>query len=793
MPFALAAIMSKAFSMNYYLMGPTTRFFAFGVAVLSVALASLTRWGLIMPMLGDRSPYAAFLCAVIVSAWVGGLYPGLLAVALSLICGWTFLSPQARSGDVATLVITVFFLIIGTLISIVCESLHRSRRRAEQAKAEIASGQARIEAAEERQREILDAIPHLIWKSSPEGELSYINRRWTESLNLPLNEARNYGWTKVIHPEDVDSVKARWEEARAKECEFHMSFRIKLGSGAYRWHEVRVRPSRDSSGVLIGWFGSATDIEDSHNLNESLRASEERFRRLADQAPVLIWMSDTSKATTWFNKPWLEFTGRSLEQEIGNGWAGSVHPDDYAYCLETYSNNFEARQPFEMDYRLRRSDGVYRWVMDRGIPIFGQDGVFLGYMGSCIDINERKEAEEQGDALLKMEQAARVQAERTALLKDEFLATVSHEMRTPLTAMLGWVQLLRSGSLPSETVPQALETIERNARAQAKLIDDLLDMSRILSGRLRLDVQTVNIVEVVEAALDAAEPGAAAKKIRMVRVLDPLSGPVTGDPMRLQQIVWNLLSNAVKFTPAGGRITTTLERINSHLEISVSDSGEGIVAEFLPHVFDRFRQQDSSTMRKHQGLGLGLSIVKQLVELHGGSVRATSPGQGQGATFVVSLPVAAAHKEVREKEKEVAVPVEPPPASEGVPTLLGTRVLVVDDDGDARELLRSILAQRGASVRTASSASEALSQMDSRVPDVLVSDIGMPGQDGYGLIREVRLRSREKGGHVPALALTAFARSDDRRRAISAGFHMHLAKPVEPAELVTVVASLARR
>jgi len=468
-----------------------------------------------------------------------------------------------------------------------------------------------------------------------------------------------------------------------------------------------------------------------------------------------------------------------------------VHPDDYGHCVETYSTNFDARQSFEMDYRLRRRDGVYRWVMDRGIPIFSQEGVFLGYMGSCIDINERKEAEEQGDALLKMEQAARVQAERTALLKDEFLATVSHEMRTPLTAMLGWVQLLRSGSLPSETVPQALETIERNARAQAKLIDDLLDMSRILSGRLRLDVQTVNIVEVVEAALDAAEPGAAAKKIRMVRVLDPLSGPVTGDPMRLQQIVWNLLSNAVKFTPTAGKITVTLERINSHVEISVSDSGEGILPEFLPHVFDRFRQQDSSTMRKHQGLGLGLSIVKQLVELHGGAVRASSAGLGQGATFVVSLPVAAAHREV--KEREVTVPVEPPPVSEGVPTLLGTRVLVVDDDTDARELLRSILAQRGASVRTAGSASEALAQLDSRVPDVLVSDIGMPGQDGYGLIREVRLRPREKGGHIPALALTAFARSDDRRRAISAGFHMHLAKPVEPAELVTVVASLARR
>ncbi len=744
-----------------------------------------------MPALGDRAPYAIFLCAVIVSAWMGGLFPGLLAVGLSLVGGWSLLSPAARSGDASTLVITGLFVVVGILVSLVCESLHRSRKRAEDAKAALAEGQSRLEAAEAAQREILDAIPHLIWKSTPAGEVSYINRRWTEVLNLPLVETRNSGWVRVIHPDDVESVTKQWDEARAGEREVRMSLRLRVATGTFRWYEVCVQPSRDASGRLTGWFGSATDVEDSHNLNETLRASEERFRRLADQAPVLIWMSDTSKAITWFNRPWLEFTGRTMDQEVGSGWAQSVHPDDYAHCLETYSANFDARQPFEMDYRLRRRDGVYRWVMDRGIPIFGHDGVFLGYMGSCIDINERKEAEEQGDALLKMEQAARVQAERTALLKDEFLATVSHEMRTPLTAMLGWVQLLRSGSLPTETVPQALETIERNARAQAKLIDDLLDMSRILSGRLRLDVQTVNIVEVVEAALDAAEPGAAAKKIRMVRVLDPLSGPVAGDPMRLQQIVWNLLSNAVKFTPTGGRITVTLERINSHLEISVSDSGEGILPEFLPHVFDRFRQQDSSTMRKHQGLGLGLSIVKQLVELHGGAVRASSEGLGKGATFIVSLPVSAAHREV--KEKEVAIPVEPPPASEGVPTLLGTRVLVVDDDADARELLRSILAQRGASVRTAGSAAEALAQLEARVPDVLVSDIGMPGQDGYGLIREVRLLPREKGGHVPALALTAFARSDDRRRAISAGFHMHLAKPVEPAELVTVVASLARR
>ena len=518
-----------------------------------------------------------------------------------------------------------------------------------------------------------------------------------------------------------------------------------------------------------------------------------RFRQLADSAPFLIWMTGADGRCSWLNRPWIEFTGQPLEKQLGDGWENFVHSDDITRCKETLRRHFETRTPFEMDYRVRRHDGTYRWLITRGMPLFNGSGTFLGYMGGSIDIHERKEAEKVSEDTLKREQHARIEAERTALLKDEFLATVSHEMRTPLTAMLGWVQLLRNGTLSPDTVPQALETIERNARAQAKLIDDLLDMSRILSGRLRLDVQQVQPAEIVEAAISAAEPAATAKNVRIVSNLDPHTGPIVGDPTRLQQIIWNLLNNAIKFTPAKGLITVRLERIDYSLEISVTDTGEGITPEFLPHVFDRFRQQDASTVRRHQGLGLGLAIVKQLVELHGGSVEAHSEGVGRGATFLVHLPISA------------AVPFRPPPTSPPaitenhtreeipLPSLLGTKVLVVDDDADARELLRSILAQSGASVRTAGSTAEALQQFDARRPDVLVSDIGMPDRDGYDLIRHIRARSSESGGHVPALALTAFARSDDRRRAIGAGFHMHLAKPVEPAELVTVVSSLAHR
>ena len=526
--------------------------------------------------------------------------------------------------------------------------------------------------------------------------------------------------------------------------------------------------------------------------NEEVRASEKRFRSLADNAPILIWIADTANSSTWFNRAWLEFTGRTIEEESGTGWTSGIHPDDFHRCVKTYTTSIEAREPFEMDYRLRHHDGTYRWIVDRGTPMFSAAGAFIGYMGGCVDIHERKEAEQSSEARLQTERSARAEAERIALLKDEFLATVSHEMRTPLTAILGWAGLLRKGSLTGDAFPQALETIERNARTQAQLIEDLLDMSHILSGRMRLDIQRVRLPDIIEAALAAAEPAAATKHIRIVRAIDARIAPFSGDPIRLQQVVWNLLNNAVKFTPSGGRITVTLAHVDSHIEISIADTGEGIVAEFLPHVFDRFRQANATSTRRHGGLGLGLAIVKQLVELHGGTVRVRSPGAGRGSTFLIEFPIAAPHGG---HHPETLTATDADTAHRGqddpLPSLAGADVLVVDDDLDTREMLRSVLEQSGAQVRTAGSAHEAVAAFDHHSPHVLISDIGMPGEDGYALIRKIRERSA--GADVPALALTAFARSEDRRRAIGAGFQMHLAKPIEPAELVTIIASLAKR
>ncbi len=392
-------------------------------------------------------------------------------------------------------------------------------------------------------------------------------------------------------------------------------------------------------------------------------------------------------------------------------------------------------------------------------------------------------------ALLDRERTARAAAEAASLMKDEFLATLSHELRTPLNAIVGWTSLLRSGTLTGERLQRAVETIERNAYAQARLIDDLLDVSAIVSGKMNLEVRPTELAKVVEAALDGVRPAADAKGIRLQVDLDPDAGPVPGDAARLQQVVWNLLSNAVKFTPVGGRVRVDLERRSGHVHLSVRDSGVGIEPGFLPHVFEPFRQADSGTTRAQGGLGLGLAIVRRLVELHGGSARAESEGPGQGATFVVELPLLAGETERRAH----AADVHPPEEDDGAPDLSGLRVMVVDDEPDSRDLMAVALEGNGAEVMAVDSAVRARGVFDGFRPDVLVSDIAMAEEDGYDLIRWVRDLPPDRGGAIPAAAVTAYARSEDRRRALLAGYNMHLSKPFDPGELLAVVASLGGR
>ena len=428
------------------------------------------------------------------------------------------------------------------------------------------------------------------------------------------------------------------------------------------------------------------------------------------------------------------------------------------------------------------------------------EGRVIGTLTIIEDVTERvaREAElqaqlEDRSRLLSNEKMARNDAERANRLKDEFLATISHELRNPLNAIMGWAHMMRQGQLSPANVDRAVETIYRNAKSQSQLVADLLDVSRIISGKLRLDVRTVDLIYIVNAAIDSIRPAADAKSIRLQTKLDPAAGPISGDADRLQQIVWNLLTNAVKFTPKGGRIEINLQCVDSHVEIVISDSGIGISKDFLPHVFDRFRQADASTTRIHGGLGLGLSIVHQLVDLHGGTISVQSEGENKGATFTISLPFVGVVNNQEEAEPAHSTHSEEIITLAGLPSLEGLKVLVVDDEADTRELIREVLKECGSEVITSGSVQEALLALEEHKPDILISDLGMPDEDGYSLISKIRALPSDRGGHIPAAALTAYARAEDRMRVLRSGFQFHLPKPVDSAELVTVVASLAGR
>ena len=441
---------------------------------------------------------------------------------------------------------------------------------------------------------------------------------------------------------------------------------------------------------------------------------------------------------------------------------------------------------------LIAKDGIEMPIDDSGAPIQGAEGKVIGAVLVFRDITERRLTEKERSTLLISERAAREKAEAASRSKDEFVAMISHEIRSPLNSILGWAQMLRRGKLDQAESERATEIIERNARAQSQLIEDLLDVSRVITGKLTLNVRSLELAQIIEAAMDSIRPAAEAKSIQLRARLNSRDSLVLGDPNRLQQIVWNLLSNAVKFTPRHGRVEVGLEHVDSHFQITVSDSGVGISPEFLPFVFDRFSQANTSTERKYGGLGLGLAIVRHLVELHGGTAKADSPGEGQGATFTVTLPVKAIREEMGELERAAPSPGYADSLTDAI-TLDGLRVMIVDDEAEARDLLTAMLTRRGAEVKACGSAAEALEEIERWRPSVLVSDIGMPGEDGYTLIGKLRTLGPERGGGVPAVALTAYARSEDRMRALTSGFQVHVPKPIEAGELVVVIASLAGR
>jgi PAS domain S-box-containing protein len=568
--------------------------------------------------------------------------------------------------------------------------------------------------------------------------------------------------------------------------------------GLFYGHPEPDRFQEESEEALVaiaGLAGTAIDNARLHTalqrelaqqkaLQQALRESESLSRGILDSTADCVMLLDRSGRIQRVNGPGLRLLGKNESTEItGSNWR-----DLWPSALR---NTVESAVAEALTGKVVRFQGatvpgnVVRWYDVMIAPLPGDGPNTERLTATLRDITDFRRAE--NDA-----RAAADEALRQSRIKDDFLATLSHELRTPLQSILGWIQILRMDAGDPAELAEGLEVIERSTLAQSRIVEDLLDMNRILSGKVRLDVQTVSLASVLEAAVETIKPAANAKGVRVQSILDPSAKPVSGDPNRLQQIFWNLLTNAVKFTPRDGSIRVVLERVNSHLEVTVADTGAGISPEFLPYVFDRFRQADSSTTRRHGGLGLGLAIVKHLTELHGGSVRVKSGGEGQGATFTVHLPLAPVNEEGLETRHHPEISAAFQPLQE-LPRLDGARVIVVDDEADSRSLIGRILEKAGAEVMLAESGNGCLEALKRSVPDVIVSDIGMPALDGYSLIRSIRKLPPSEGGRVPAIALTAYTRSEDRVRAIAEGFQLHLSKPANALELLTFVESLWNR
>lgn len=540
-------------------------------------------------------------------------------------------------------------------------------------------------------------------------------------------------------------------------------------------------PWRSQQGNITGIIGISRDITEFRYFEEALRESELNFRTLADTVPQLVWTCSPDGYTDYFNRRWCNYTGLSAEKCLGWNWTNLLHPDDRQKCLDVWNESLRTGKKYDIEYRLRRAkSGKYRWFLGQAYPLRNNSGKIIKWFGSCTDIDEQKRTQEALQHALQEARKARKEAEIANRLKDEFLAVLSHEIRTPLNPILGWIQMVQKPNITEDRKAKGLEVIERNAKLQINLIEDLLDISRIMRGKLTLDNSPVNLESVIKAALDTVRLAADNKSIAIESSFADSTVMVIGDAVRLQQVLWNLMSNAIKFTPSGGRVSVSLEHTDTMAQITVSDTGIGISQEFLPYIFQYFRQEEASISRTFGGLGLGLAIVRNLVEMHGGNIEASSLGHGKGATFSVKLPLLFSEEVYTEETQHHDI----------LNDLSGIHVLVVDDEADCRDFITFDLQLHGAEVTTVSSASAALKVLAEFKPDVLVSDVGMPKMDGYEMLRQVRASESENGHKILAIALTAYAGEVEQQKAIDAGFQMHLSKPVEANTIVTAVAKL---
>ena len=797
-----------------------------------------------------------------------GVISGMSVIIAGRNQPWGVLGAHTREQRTFTKDDINFFQAVANILA---ETIERQRVESERDRflEQEQAARAQAEANEQNYRFLAETIPQIVWTARPDGYLDYYNQRWFDYTGMTLEETEGWGWEKILHPEDLQPCVEAWKYAVVTGESYEIEYRfLRASDGSYRWHLGRALPLPDKSGQIVKWFGTCTDIDDQKQaeaerslLLEREQAARALAERSAERVHGLQMVTDAAIAPLAIDDLLAELLNRlseilrvdtaaillveadntlalkaakGLEAEVehfvriplGVGLAGRIAADCQPLSIERDAYT-QAYSPLLRERRIQSLMGVPLLVEGRVLGV-----VHVG----TVDVRQFTSEDLQllqlaGDRvamaidranLYEAEQKARQQAEAANRIKDEFLAIVSHELRTPLNSILGWASILRNRKINEAKVSKALETIERNAKQQAKLIDDILDVSRIIRGKIRLQVQPINLAPIIQEAVETHSVAAHAKNIEIefLQVDSPIA--VLGDPDRLHQIVGNLLSNAIKFTPVGGRVEVRLDenwgwvgsdchlahpessefisggvggKQNRKLQyalIRVKDTGIGIDPEFLPHVFDGFRQADGSITRAHGGLGLGLTIARYLIELHGGTIEATSGGIGEGASFTIRLPIAEGVGDRPLGTLPAPSPATFPTAIRPLPTpLSGVRILVVDDDADTCELIATVLGQFGALVKTVTSAKLALEAIEQARPDLLVSDIGMPGENGYQLIRKVRQLEAERGGYIPAIALTAYAREEDRRQAMQAGFQLHFPKPVEPALLAAVLANLA--
>ncbi len=628
---------------------------------------------------------------------------------------------------------------------------------------------------------------------SPDGHTLRVNRAWEKLFGAKLEQMAGYnvledrqleekGVSEFIRrgfqgePTNIPVILYDPEETIPS---------VSAYEDARRWLQAVIYPVKDEEGRV-------REVVLIHDDITARKSSEEAVRfqaHLLDTVEQAVIATDLEGKIIYWNRYAAALYGWAAEEAVGRPIIEVTPAETSQTQAAEIMDALLEGKAWSGEMTLRRRDGTTFPALVTDTPIHDDTGALVGTVGVSVDITERKRLEAQ----LRARAEELSEANR---LKDEFLATLSHELRTPLTAVLGWAKLLRSEQLDPKVSARALESIERNAEAQSQLINDLLDVSRIITGKLRLTVRPTALAAVIESAAEGVRPAAEARGVRLDVSLDASAGRVSGDADRLQQVFWNLLSNAIKFTPREGSVEVRLARAGDCAEVSIRDTGAGINAEFLPHIFERFRQADGAITREHGGLGLGLAIARHLVELHGGTIRAESAGEGRGATFTVSLPLlesrgadsGALRGEAAADGGEESATHKPHSA-----LLWGLRVLVVDDDEDSRLLVSTALKAHGAQVSVASTAAEGFARLKETRPDVLVSDIGMPGEDGYELMRRIRALGETEGGRTPAAALTAYARPEDREQALAAGYQLHIAKPADPAELAALVAGLVGR